>query len=108
MEDFKQIVYRSEDNALVVVPQNEEIETKVLFLDNLNTINKTSLLNLKSLCEQYVETDQQLKYVVAYKGTNLINIESNKVYQLDITTLNETNSTIVQNAITTCLELLNS
>ncbi len=107
MKDFKQIVYRNADEALVIVPLLEDSETKVFFLNQLEITKQNKLIALKELCESKIE--ESLKYVVAEKGTNIINIEyENGVLQLNILDILDAEKLIVQNAITVCVELLNS
>jgi hypothetical protein len=107
MVDYKQIVYREEDKALVIVPQNDSIGTKVVFIEQLEVDLINPLLALKTLSESKV--DSTLKYVVAYKGTNELNIEhKNGVLILDITKLPNDEILIITNAITACLQILNS
>jgi hypothetical protein len=106
MEDFKQIVFRNEDEALVIIPMLQESETKVFFLNQLETIEKSKLVALKELCESKIE--EPLKYVVAEKGTNIINVEhKNGVLQLNILDLSDSEKLIVQNAIDVCTKLIN-
>jgi hypothetical protein len=106
MEDFKQIVFRNEDEALVIIPMLQESETKVFFLNQLETIEKSKLVALKELCESKIE--EPLKYVVAEKGTNIINVEyENGVLQLNILDLSDSEKLVVQNAIDVCTQLIN-
>lgn len=106
MIDFKQIVYRNEDEALVIVPLPQDSETKVFFLNQLETAEKNELIALKELCESKIE--EPLKYVVAEKGTNIINVEfENGVLQLNILELNDSEKLVVQNSIQVCIGLLN-
>lgn len=106
MIDFKQIVYRNEDEALVIVPLPQDSETKVFFLNQLETTEQNKLIALKELCESKIE--EPLKYVVAEKGTNIINVEfENGVLQLNILDLLDAEKLVVQNAIQVCIKLLN-
>lgn len=107
MEQYKQIVYRNEDQVLVIVPENENIDTKVVFLEAIETDLKIKLDALKNLCLSKIDGD--LKYVVAFKGTNILNIENNKgTLQLDITEVPTDELLVITNAISTCLQILNS
>lgn len=106
MIDFKQIVYRNEDEALVIIPMLQDSETKVFFLKKLETTEQNKLIALKELCESKIE--EPLKYVVAEKGTNIINVEfEGGVLQLNVLELNDSEKLIVQDSIQTCIELIN-
>ena len=106
MIDFKQIVYRNEDEALVIIPMLQDSLTKVFFLNQLENDEKNKLEALKELCESKIE--EPLKYVVAEKGTNIINVEyENGVLQLNILDLSNNEKLIVQNAIDVCTKLIN-
>lgn len=105
MVNFEKIVYREEDNCLVIVSLDNEI-VKVLFLDKIKEEYNNSLLNLKNLCQSKIE--DLIKYVVAYKGTNIINIEFNGgVYEMKIEELTNEEKTIVNDSINICINLLN-
>jgi hypothetical protein len=108
MENFKQIVYRNEDEVLVIVPQSENVNTKVNFLNEIDSVEAGKLNALKNLCIEKIPIDSVLKYVVAEKGTNIINIEhSEGVISLDITTLESSEQLIVSDAIQVCIQLIN-
>jgi len=106
MNDFKQIVFRNEDGALVIIPMLQDSLTKVFFLNQLENDEKSKLEALKELCESKIE--EPLKYVVAEKGTNIINVEyENGVLQLNILDLTDPEKLIVQDSIQVCIELIN-
>jgi hypothetical protein len=108
MENFKQIVYRNEDEVLVIVPQSENVNTTVNFLNEIDSVKAGKLNALKNLCIEKIPVDSVLKYVVAEKGTNILNIEhSEGVIQINIMTLNSQEQTIVSDSINVCIELLN-
>lgn len=109
MEDFKQIVFRNEDEALVIVPQSENVNTTVNFLNEIDSVKAGKLNSLKNLCIEKIPVDSVLKYVVAEKGTNILNIEhSEGVISIDITTLDNIELNIVIIAINCCNDILNS
>jgi hypothetical protein len=109
MEDFKQIVFRNEDEVLVIVPQSEDAITKVNFLNEIDSVKAGKLNALKNLCIEKIPVDSVLKYVVAEKGTNILNIEhSEGVISLDITTLESSEQLIVSNSIQVCIQLINN
>ena len=108
MENFKQIVYRNEDEVLVIVPQSENVNTKVNFLNEIDSVKASKLNSLKNLCIEKIPQDSVLKYVVAEKGTNILNIEhSEGVISLDITTLESSEQLIVGDSIQVCIQLIN-
>jgi hypothetical protein len=108
MENFKQIVYRNEDEVLVIVPQSENVNTKVNFLNEIDSVKASKLNSLKNLCIEKIPQDSVLKYVVAEKGTNILNIEhSEGVISLDITTLESSEQLIVSDSIQVCIQLIN-
>lgn len=109
MEDFKQIVYRNEDEALVIVPKSENLEIKVNFLNKIDSVSANKLNALKNLCIEKIPNDSVLKYVVSERGTNILNIEhSEGVIQIDITTLSENEISIISDSINACIDLLNN
>jgi hypothetical protein len=109
MENFKQIVYRNEDEALVIIPQSDDLEINVNFLGEIDADKANKLNTLKSLCIEKIPQDSVLKYVVAEKGTNILNIEhSIGVVSLDITTLAQDKQLIVSDAIKACIRILNN
>lgn len=106
MEDFKQIVFRNEDGALVIIPMLQDSLTKVFFLNQLENDEKNKLEALKELCESKIE--EPLKYVVAERGTNILNVEYyGGVLQLNILDLTDPEKLIVQDSIQVCIELIN-
>ena len=108
MENFKQIVYRNEDEVLVIVPQSENVNTTVNFLNEIDSVKAGKLNALKNLCIEKIPVDSVLKYVVAEKGTNILNIEhSEGVISLDITTFESSEQLIVSDSIQVCIQLIN-
>jgi hypothetical protein len=106
MEYFKQIVFRNEDEALVIIPMLQDSLTKVFFLNQLETAEQNKLIALKELCESKIE--EPLKYVVAERGTNILNVEYyGGVLQLNILDLTDPEKLIVQDSIQVCIELIN-
>lgn len=106
MNDFKQIVFRNEDGALVIIPMLQDSLTKVFFLNQLETAEQNKLIELKELCESKIE--EPLKYVVAERGTNILNVEYHEgVLQLNILDLTDPEKLIVQDSIQVCTELIN-
>jgi hypothetical protein len=108
MNDFKKIVYRNEDEALVIIPQSDDLEINVNFLGEIDADKANKLNTLKSLCIEKIPQDSVLKYVVAEKGTNILNIEhSEGVISLDITTFESSEQLIVSDSIQVCIQLIN-
>ena len=108
MNDFKKIVYRNEDEAIVIIPQSDDLEINVNFLGEIDADKANKLNTLKSLCIEKIPQDSVLKYVVAEKGTNILNIEhSEGVISLDITILESSEQLIVSNSIQVCIQLIN-
>lgn len=106
MKTYNRIVYRDSDEALVIETDESEAMTIVSLLGKLDEHLRIPLLALRDLCRQKI--DDTLTYVVAYKGTNILNIEhEGGVIQIDITTLPNDELSIVSAGITACTEIIN-
>ena len=75
METIKQIVYREEDGALMIIANNPEAPIIPRFVQDLTTEQKTVIENLRVFVLTKI-TD--IKYVVYTAEGNTLNLESNQ------------------------------
>ena len=61
METFKQIVYRNEDTALMIIPTNDDIQIIARFVNELSDLQKQPFINLRDFCLTKTES---ILYVV--------------------------------------------
>jgi hypothetical protein len=106
METFKQIIYRQEDEALMIIPQNEEIQIVPRFLKELSLDDKATIDSLISFCLTKVEN---LSYIIQLVDEDRIDIQKNdvSVVCLKISELEESEKQIVELAGSTYNKLLN-
>jgi hypothetical protein len=107
METFKQIVYRDEDTALMIIPTNEGIQIIPRFVGELSMEQQQKFEELKTLCLTKIDS---LKYVVYYVDTDLLNLQSDedKIIELIISDLSDGEKIIINEVGVICTELLNS
>lgn len=106
METFKQILYRDEDTALMIVPTNEELQVVPQFVNELSKPDAAPLLALKDFCLTKIDA---IKYVIYTQDINRLDIqpiEGDLVY-LEVSELDEADKAIVEAAGVKCTELLN-
>ena len=107
METFKQIIYREDDNALMIIPTNDEIQVIPRFVSELSMEQQQKFEELKTLCLTKIDS---LKYVVHYVETNILNLQSDedKTLELVISDLPDNEKIIISEVGTICTELLNT
>jgi hypothetical protein len=107
METFKQIVYREDDNALMIIPTNDEIQIIPRFVSELSMEQQQKFEELKNICLTKIDS---LKYVVYYVETNIMNLQSDedKTIELLISDLSDGEKIIINEVGFICTELLNS
>jgi len=107
METFKQIIYRDSDTALMIIPTNQELQILPRFVCDLSKKDAQPLISLREFCLKKVD---ELEYVVYISEINRLDIQPKigAVLCLDVSTLDDSEKTIIQNAGVKCTELLNS
>lgn len=107
MKKFKQIVYREDDNALMIIPINNEIQIIPRFVNELSMDQQQKFEELKNLCLTKIDS---LKYIVQYAETNILNLQSDedKSLELVISDLPDDEKIIISEVGAICTELLNN
>jgi hypothetical protein len=107
MENFKQIIYRDSDTALMILPLNDEIQIIPRFVNELTEEQKISFDDLKNFCLTKVSS---LDYVVYTLDVNRLDIQAtdNSVVCLMVSELDTKDKEIVQKVGLICTELLNT
>ena len=106
METIKQIVYREEDGALMIIANNPDAPIIPRFVQDLTTEQKTVIENLRVFVLTKI-TD--IKYVVYTAEGNTLNLESNQDENitLNVSDLGD-DKPIVDAVGLLCTQLLNS
>ena len=106
METIKQIVYREEDGALMIIANNPDAPIIPRFVQDLTTKQKTVIENLRVFVLTKI-TD--IKYVVYTAEGNTLNLESNQDENitLNVSDLGD-DKPIVDAVGLLCTQLLNS
>ena len=106
METFKQIIYRQEDGALMIIPQNDEIQIVPRFVNELSTEDKTPVENMINFCSTKVEG---LCYIVYLAQEGRIDIQPTEgsVVSLPISELEEAENVIINASNSVFEKLLN-
>ena len=107
MENFKQIVYRQSDKALMIIPQNEELQVVPRFVNELTAEQQASFNELEAYC---LTQQDPLVYTVYTTDVNRLDIqgEYNEVVCLIVSEMNPEDKAIVDKVGVICTELLNS
>jgi hypothetical protein len=107
MENFKQIVYRQSDKALMIIPQNEELQVVARFVNELTVEQQASFYELEVFC---LTQKDPLVYIVYTTDVNRLDIqgEDNEVVCLIVSEMNPEDKAIVDKVGVICTELLNS
>jgi len=107
MENFKQIVYRQSDKALMIIPQNEELQVVPRFVNELTKAQQKSFYELEAFC---LTQKDPLVYVVYTTDVNRLDVqgEDNEVVCLIVSEMNPEDKAIVDKVGVICTELLNS
>jgi hypothetical protein len=107
MENFKQIVYRQSDKALMIIPQNEELQVVPRFVNELTEQQQVSFNELEAFC---LTQKDPLLYTVYTTDVNRLDIqgEDSEVICLNVYEMSTEDKLIVDNVGIICTELLNS
>lgn len=107
MENFKEIVYRDSDSALMIIPVNENLEIIPRFVNELPIDDKTPLDDLRTFCLTKVT---ELAYVVYKIDNNRLDIQpvEGEVVYLLVSEMDINDKEIVENAGIVCTKLLNN
>ena len=107
METFKQIIYRNEDTALMIVPTNEDLQIIPRFINELSDSQKQPFINLRDFC--LTKTDSIL-YVVYTTDVDRLDIQQieGDVVCLIVNELDQNDKDIVNSALQECSNLLNN
>jgi hypothetical protein len=107
METFKQIIYREDDTALMIIPTTEQIQTIARFVNELSVERQSKFEELKTFCLTKIDS---LQYVVSYTGSDILNLQSdeNLTIELIISELTDSEKLLIDEVNNICLELLNS
>ena len=107
MENFKQIVYRQSDKALMIVPQDDNIQVVPRFVNELTTEQQASFYELETYC---LTQQDPLVYTVYTTDVNRLDIqgEDSEVVCLIVSEMNPEDKSIVDKVGVICTELLNS
>jgi hypothetical protein len=107
MENFKQIVYRQSDQALMIIPQNEELQVVPRFVNELTELQQVSFNDLEAFC---LTQKNPLVYIVYTTDVNRLDIqgEDNEVVCLNVSEMSPEDKAIVDKVGVICTELLNS
>ena len=106
METIKQIVYREEDGALMIIANNPDAPIIPRFVQDLTTKQKTVIENLRVFVLTKI-TD--IKYVVYTAEGNTLNLESNQDENitLNVSDLGDDKPTVDAVGLL-CTQLINS
>ena len=107
MENFKQIVYRQSDKALMIIPQNEELQVVSRFVNELTVEQQASFYELEVFC---LTQKDPLVYTVYTTDVNRLDIqgEDNAVVCLNVSEMSPEDKAIVDKVGIICTELLNN
>ena len=107
MENFKQIVYRHLDQALMIIPQNEDIQVVPRFVNELTAEQQTSFNDLEVFC---LTQKDPLVYVVYTTDVNRLDVQGEdvQVVCLNVSEMSPTDKATVDKVGVICTELLNS
>ena len=106
METFKQIVYRNDDTALMIIPTDDNIIVVPRFINELSDPIKQPFINLRDFCVTKTET---ILYVVYTTDVDRLDIQpvEGDVVCLVVSELDPVEKSIVESALQTCTNLLN-
>jgi hypothetical protein len=107
METFKQIVYRNDDTALMIVPTNEDIQIMPRFINELSDSQKQPFINLRDFCLTKTDTIMYVVYTTDVDRLDIQPIEGDVVYFV-VNELDQSDKDIVDSALQECSNLLNN
>jgi hypothetical protein len=107
MENFKQLVYRHSDQALMIIPQNDTIQITPIFIFELTEDQQLIFNKLEEFCLTHKDP---LVYVVYTADVNRLDIQGSNddVICLPVYEMTPDDKAIVEQVGVLCTELLNS
>jgi len=105
MKTFKQIIYRAEDGALMIVPSNDE-QVVTRFTGDLSDVQKVAFLNLQAYLLTQVKT---LSYAVYTTENNQLDAEpvEGTTVQIPLDSMSVEDRDAIQNVLDICSQLIN-
>jgi len=102
---MKQIIYRAEDGALMIVPSNDE-RVVTRFTGDLSDAQKVAFLNLQTYLLTQVET---LSYAVYTTENNQLDAEpvEGVTVQIPLDSMSLEDRDTIQNVLDICSQLIN-
>lgn len=107
MKTYKQIVYRQSDTALMIVPSDENEQTAIRFVNDLNDTQKQAFLDLRDFLLTQVDTLDYSVYTTDINSLDAQPLEGATKCIL-VAELDENDKLIVDKVLAICLELLNN
>ena len=106
MENFKQIVYRHSDQALMIIPQNDGIQVVPRFVNELTVEQQASFNELEAFC---LTQKDPLVYIVYTTDVNRLDIqgENEEVVCLIVSEMIPEDKEITDKVIIMCTKLIN-
>jgi len=107
MENFKQIIYREEDQVIMIIPDNSSVEIVPRFLKDLPVEDASKFEDLKTLCINKVGV---FYYLVTTRGSNILDLEleNHITEKIDITSLTTEEIGLIRWISTYCTNLINN
>lgn len=107
MENFKQLVYRHSDQALMIIPQNDTIQITPIFIFELTEDQQLIFNKLEEFCLTHKDP---LVYMVYTADVNRLDIQGSNddVICLSVYEMTPDDKAIVEQVGVLCTELLNS
>ncbi|CAB4128000.1 hypothetical protein UFOVP105_11 [uncultured Caudovirales phage] len=106
MNTYKQIVYRQQDTALMIVPSDENIQTQIRFVNDLNELQKQYFFDLRDYLLTLVDSLDYCVYIPEIDRLDIQSVSGDVISQT-VAELETNNKLIVNNVLTICNELLN-
>ena len=107
METFKQIIYRNEDTALMIIPTNEDIQIIPRFINELSDSQKQPFINLRDFCLTKTDTILYVVYTTDVDRLDIQPIEGDVVC-LVVNELDQSDKDIINSVLQECTNLLNN
>ena len=106
MKTYKQIVYRQSDTALMIVPSDENEQTEIRFVNDLNETQKQIFLDLETFLLTKIDSIEYWVYMTDINRLDAQQSETNSVLIL-VDELDETDKLIVNKSLDICKKLIN-
>ena len=107
METFKQIVYRNEDTALMIIPTNADLEIIPRFVSDFDESQKAPFIALRDFCLTQVNAISYVVYTTDVDRLDIQPIEGD-VICLVVSEMDSNDKSIVDAALQECTNLLNN